>query len=189
VEKNVSTKPSTTPSPTPQGTFNNIKALIIKSADIVESYYEQINKKLKSEYVGISEFGTYQKNAQLEITANAERITQYYTEVQQIVSDLADVQSVLVENAAYIKTGKLEDGIYGVEVGRRTMENGAEIYNRYGRFTSNGLTFYDENGTPAAFITDRRLKCPNVVVELTFQIGGFLQEVTDDYEVIERWVR
>ena len=49
--------------------FASIKALIIKSADIVEAYYEEINKKLKGEYLAISDFGTYKESTQLELEA------------------------------------------------------------------------------------------------------------------------
>ena len=34
-----------------QATFGSIKSLIIKSADIVEAYYEEISEKLVGEYV------------------------------------------------------------------------------------------------------------------------------------------
>ena len=35
---------------TPGSTFNSIKSLIIKSADIVNAYYEEINRRLEGEY-------------------------------------------------------------------------------------------------------------------------------------------
>ena len=44
-----------------QASFNSIKALIIKSADIVNAYYDKISEKLTGEYVAQSEFGTYQE--------------------------------------------------------------------------------------------------------------------------------
>ena len=42
-----------------KATFNDIKALIIKSADIVNAYYDEINTRLESVYVAESKFGAF----------------------------------------------------------------------------------------------------------------------------------
>jgi hypothetical protein len=42
-----------------EATFAAIKSLIIKSADIVNAYYDEINKKLEGAYVAQSDFGVF----------------------------------------------------------------------------------------------------------------------------------
>ena len=42
----------------PNTTFAGIKDLIIKSAEIVDAYYEEINSRLEGVYVAQSDFGT-----------------------------------------------------------------------------------------------------------------------------------
>jgi hypothetical protein len=49
------------------------------------------------------------------------------------------------------------------------------------------MTFYDENGDPAAQITQGRLVIPHAQVELTFTEGGFTDEILPDGSVITRW--
>lgn len=75
----------------PQAIFNDIKSLIIKSADIVNAYYKQINAKLKGEYLAISDFGTYKEENELAFEASANRIDTVFQNTQTIQSDLLAV--------------------------------------------------------------------------------------------------
>lgn len=68
----------------PEATFSSIKALIIKSAEIVDAYYEEINKKLVGEYVAQSEFGTFTESTAQDIDANSTSIDLAYTHLQEI---------------------------------------------------------------------------------------------------------
>ena len=74
----------------PRSTFESIKALIIKSADIVEAYYEEINKRLEGVYVAQSDFGDYaQKNSQ-EIEENSTSTTRWFENLQVIITGYGD---------------------------------------------------------------------------------------------------
>ena len=75
----------------PQATFNDIKSLIIKSADIVDAYYEQINAKLESEYVAISDFGKYKEENEAQFQATANNVGVLFKNTQTIQSDLLTV--------------------------------------------------------------------------------------------------
>ena len=70
-----------------EATFAAIKALIIKSADIVDAYYEEINAKLEGVYVAASDFGTFAEKTALDIEANSTAITQKYENIQIIIRD------------------------------------------------------------------------------------------------------
>jgi hypothetical protein len=123
-------------------TFNSIKALIIKSADIVTAYEETMREDFNGEYVAVSDFGTYTQKTDLAIETNSKGVTELYTNVQSIDKDVK-------ETNAYIKRGELEDGIYGIEVGQTDANN---VFSHYARFTAKRLSFYDEYGNEVAYI-------------------------------------
>ena len=190
------------PATTPMSTFNQIKDLIIKSADIIDAYSEEINQRLSGEYVAVSDYGTYTAKTDLAIQANAENIDQHYTKVQSIEGQLNEV----IATSANIRAGRLftvgeetlepelgqtiQNGveIYGVEVGQTTTVDGVEVFNKFARFTSYGMTLYDNNGNLSAYITDSRLNIPNAVIKNSLTRGGFVETIGADGSSVERWV-
>ena len=70
----------------PRSTFESIKALIIKSADIVEAYYEEINKRLEGVYVAQSDFGDYAQKTSQEIEENSTSTTRWFENLQVIIT-------------------------------------------------------------------------------------------------------
>lgn len=83
--------------------FNEIKGLIIKSADIVDSYSEQISKTLKGEYVAVSDFGTYTQDTLAELEISADAIKNTITKVESIDDDIKnEVQSEVKQTAESI---------------------------------------------------------------------------------------
>lgn len=176
-----------------QATFNSIKALIIKSADIVNAYYDAISTRLEGEYVATSDFGTYAEKTAQEIAATASGIEQIYSNLQTIITDIENVEHTIIEVNAHINTGILdydEQGapIYGLEVGQRTEIDGAEVFNKYARFTSDRLSFFDQNSLEVAYISDQKLYITHVEVTGSFREGGFVDYIMTDFGVVTRWV-
>ena len=223
-----------------QSSFNAIKSLIIKSADIVNAYYEEINKKLAGVYVAQSDFGTYTEETAQTITENSTAIERAFTNIQTIDTDIqgvfADVEAVgtklsgevsgikqNVENTAkalsdsiseterelsenidgvskklsdqienlaknidviltvnaYIKSGLLYyngEGlpVYGLEVGQTNNVNGEDVFKKFARFTADRLSFYDQNDTEVAYISDYKLYITSVEILNSLTGGGFL---------------
>lgn len=188
----------------PQDTFNSIKALIIKSADIVDAYYAEINQRLVGEYVAVSPFGVYEQRTEQKISANSTSINNAFSNIQTINSDINtkydgilagiksdlgevektanDADTSILEIKANIKTGFLgtEDGIdiYGIEVGQRNTVNGKETFNKYARFTANKLSFYDKSGTEVAYISDNKLYITQAEITDTLSLGGYQVDTT-----------
>jgi hypothetical protein len=78
-----------------QSTFSSIKSLIIKSADIVEAYTEEINKRFLKYYKAESDFGTFIEAAKADIEVNAENITTAFTNIQTVETGiLVDMDSL-----------------------------------------------------------------------------------------------
>jgi hypothetical protein len=227
--------------------FSALKPLIIKSADIVEAYYEEINKKLEGLYVAESDFGTFVEKTELDITETSEYVDQKYSDVQAIVAginddvgkidvtiqgvmqdvesknntltdsidaigsrledekgktsealdklrgDLDSLNATVVEVNAHIRSGLLyyddnEVPVYGLEVGQKNTVDGVEVFNKYARFTSSRLSFYDANDNEVAYISDYKLYIRNVEITGSFKMGGFEDTVTASGDIVTKWV-
>lgn len=173
-----------------QNTFNSIKALIIKSADIVNAYYEQINIKLSGEYVAKSEFGIFSESTSQEINENSTEIEQIFTNIQEIISSVDEIENTLLEVNAYIKSGLLgydSSGlpIFGLEIGQRNEVDGEEVFNKYARFSANRLSFYDQNDTEVAYISDYKLYITEAQISGNLTIGEYVIDSSDG--LLFRW--
>jgi archaellum component FlaC len=321
-----------------QARFNELKPLIIKSADIVEEYYEEINKRLEGLYVAQSDFGTFMEQTSQEIEATSKDVTQVFNNVQIIATDVGTVKTevetidtkvstidtelktvggkvvehdtelqgvktevqsvtqevgkvnseiegvktgvetvsgevenvkssvgsnlqviaedidkvdtdlqglkestdaniqglneglgevgsgldkvdsdlqgfkeaanndldnlkdevenlkyVIIDVSAYIKSGLLyydanEIPIYGLEIGQRNNIDGVEVFNKFARFTSDRLSFYDQNDIEVAYISDKKLYISDVEVLRSFKIGGIKSIVLANGDVVKKWV-
>ena len=178
--------------------FNELKALIIKSADIVNAYYEKINARLTGEYVAQSDYGTFVELTEGQFKATSTDIEQLFTNLQQIITDIDNVESTLIEVNACIKSGLLyynDAGvpIYGLEIGQTNEIDGEKVFSQYARFTADRLVFYDYNGREMAYISDKKLyindiEVANIDVSSSLSVGEFIDSVQSDGSVVTRWV-
>lgn len=170
-----------------ESTFNSIKALIIKSADIVRAYEQTIKTTYNGEYIAVSDFGTYMENTNKVIEDNSKYTNEVYTNIQTITNESGDgrldiLESESKETNAYIKRGLLGyddngNAIYGVEVGE-TNQDGA--YMKYARFKSDRLSFYDADSNEVAYIGAGCLFIRGKAVFLgDVQFGGYNADTTD----------
>lgn len=158
--------------------FNALKSLIIKSADIVNAYYDEISDRLSGLYVASSDFGTYIEETDAKIKKTSTDITQNYTDIQKIFTDIENLSFSLAESQAHIKSGLIyydDDGIpvYGLEIGQKNTVDGEEVFNKYARFTSGRLSFYDRNDTEVAYISDYKLYITNAEITGSLRLGAF----------------
>lgn len=198
--------------------FSTLKPLIIKSADIVEAYYEEINRRLEGLYVAESDFGTFMEQTSQDIEATSSKVEQRFTDIQVIISDQIegvkvtyqedidgvneqltkakeDIDGLLtavIESEGYIKSGELyrdnEIPVYGVEVGQIVEKDGEKVFNQFARFTADRLSFFDQNGSEVAYISDYKLFIRNAEITSSFKIGGFVDEVMANGNVVTKWV-
>lgn len=167
-----------------QETFDSIKALIIKSADIVKAYETTIISNFNGKYFADSDFGTYIEETNRKVEENSKGVTETYTRVESIDSRVESVEDEVNTTNAYIKRGLLDDGSVGIEVGE--TKDGS--YHRYAQFTAERLTFYDVNRNPVAYIgagdADKSdTNCLYVTGKAVFlgeiQLGGYKTDTTD----------
>lgn len=225
-----------------QATFQAIKPLIIKSADIINAYYEEINTRLESLYVAQSDFGTFVETNTQTIEATATDVAQRFENVQSIfldevelidsdlqgvkasietnIKDLTDevskfdpkikeakdaivsdidklkdslktLNEIVIEVNANIKSGLIDHDdngipIYGLEIGQKNTINGVEVFNKFARFSAGRLSFFDNNGTEVAYVSDYKLYITHAEVTGTLKLGGYLVDTSNG--VTFKWV-
>lgn len=152
--------------------FNNLKNLIISSADIINAYSEEIKYRLSGEYVAHSEFGTFREETTKQVEENSESLTEHYTMLQSIDNWRQDT-------TAYVRTGYLENidnlPAYGVELGQKTVdEAGNTLSEGMVRFTPTKTIFYDGFGNQMAILSNQELIIDGIVCRGNFYIGNFV---------------
>lgn len=169
-----------------ESTFNSIKSLIIKSADIVDAYSEEINRELSGVYVAQSDFGIYSQETSRRIEENSQYTKDVFVNVQEISSSLSEVENIVLETNAYIKSGELdtdEEGrpIVGIEVG----ETNDGVFSRYARFTSERLSFFNNNGIEIAYVSGQKLYITEAEITGNLTLGKYEIDTSDG--LIFRW--
>ena len=160
-----------------EDTFNSIKALIIKSADIVKAYETTIFSDFNGKYFADSDFGTYLEDTSRKVEENSKGVTDTYTRVETIDSRVEGVEDEIRTTNAYIHRGLLDNGKYGIEVGETT--NDGRFY-RYSRFTADRISFFDTNDTEVAYIGAGCLYVNGKTVFLgEVQLGNYITDTTD----------
>lgn len=177
-------------------TFNELRSLIVKTADVVDAYYEEITSKLVSEYVAQSDFGTYTERTEKLERETAAFTEETYTKFATIEGEIEDYRVT----QGYIKTGvivdsltteeaerygkKEGDSLIGVEVGD-TSDGG---FKKYARFAPNRLSFYNQGGYELAYVSSEKLYIRNAEIEESFQEGGFVDYIDADGGIVTKWV-
>lgn len=174
-----------------QGTFNAIKDLIIKSADIVTAYETSFRKSIAGQYVAVSDFGSMTENAMQDLEVSPTAIKQYFTDTQELQTEMDGIGTIVRDVSASIKSGLLyydDDGtpVYGLEVGQFTDEDGVPVDNKYARFTPGRLSFYDQNGDEVSYVSDYKLYITNAVVKGNLQLGGYIADTSNG--IAFKWV-
>lgn len=179
------TPKQTSSDPTPEEAlknFSSIKALIIKSADIVDKYYEEISKRLEGMYVATSDFGEFKEDTSATLTATSDKVEAAFTNIQQITSAVEDIQNQYTDTSAYIRAGVLyedEFPIYGIEVGQTTTANGEEVFNKFARFSSEKLSFYNAYGQEMGYFSDSTLYITHARFGGDIYHGGYRIDSSD----------
>ena len=114
-----------------------------------------------------------------------------YKNVQKIVSDIENLEHSIIEVNARIRSGLLDHDekgvpIYGLEVGQKNIIDGVEVFNKFARFTSDRLTFYDKNDTEVAYISDYKLYITNAQITGTLIIGRY--ELDTSNGLAYKWI-
>ena len=160
--------------------FQNLRAMIVKTAKQVSRNMEQLETRLSEEYVASSQFGTYVQR----LSANPEALTQYYSFCSDLAANVAAVDAAFstykLDTEGYIRTGIVYyDGpapVYGVAVGQNlttTEIDGQQVVeqnNFRAVFTAQRLSFWQDS-TEIAYVSNNRLYITNITVLDSISIG------------------
>ena len=176
-----------------EDTFLTVKNLIIKSADVVNAFYDVVQERLKGEYVASSDFGTYKEKTDALIESTSKNETAYYDSVKEIYDAMGNL-SELRKDGFYMRTGWLYDdettgqSIGGIELGQ-VSNNGEETDKSFARFTTKALTFYDGNGTEdknrLAWLSNSEFHIKRAIID-SLDIGGYRMDTSNG--VAFKWV-
>lgn len=181
-------------------TFNSIKDLIIKSADIVEAYYEEIDNliSLNGKYVAQADFGDggvakYIADTNMSISATSEYIDQKFTKTETIDGevvtsefDLKDIDSRIRKQEGNIRSGNVTttlttDGeTIGIEIGEIDTINGV-AKSRYATFSAAGIELYDgsTNTPPVAYISKSKLYITSAEFISSVKMGKYKLDLSN----------
>lgn len=152
--------------------------------DLQESK-ETINESLQGVQDRVTGVNALLEDAKAQLNGSLEDIEAY----------VSNLRETIIGVTAYLKSGLLystDAGIpvYGLEIGQSVKDEvaGTEVFNKYARFTSEKLSFYDSNGTEVAYISDKKLFIKMAHITVSFQIGGLISLVMNNGDVVKKWV-
>lgn len=118
-----------------ENTFETIKDLILKSADIVDSFYEKYSKKLSGYYVAKSEFGEYKEENEVSLEATAKEIELAINQIESVAKSVANLGEETEEKLLKISASAEELSINVSKI----VNDGVDSVK-----TKKGYTFNDE---------------------------------------------
>lgn len=171
-------------------TFNSIKDLIIKSADIVEAYYEEIDNliSLNGKYVAQADFGDkgvakYIEETAMSVCATPEYVDQSFTKTETIVNGLDERIRKQEGNirSGNVKTTLTTDGeTIGIEIGEIDTINGV-AKSRYATFSAAGIELYDgsTNTQPIAYISKSKIYITSAEFISSVKMGKYRLDLSN----------
>ena len=171
--------------------FESLKSLILRSADVVESYADAASRLLSSQFVAKSSFGTYREEISKQVTETARLTSENITSIRTIFDTLDSIVSTK-ESQGFLRLGELEideEGfpVVGLEVGQTRLQDGVSVFSKFARFTPQRLSFYDEQGQEAAWLSDQVLCIQKAKVLGQMQVGLFVT-TADPNGLVTRYI-
>ena len=187
--------------------YDNLTGKILslsKSVDGLKIRNEDLEGRASGLELSVESIKTY---VETEVVSG-EDFEKYKSETTQTAKDITDKFDSLDqdrrETNAHIKRGLLEETeagpVYGVEIGQTTTSpEGEETFNKYARFTSDRLSFYDNGNNEVTQIGDKKMFVTNVEITGssdaesgeygTFKQGGFIDIAMADGTIVTKWVK
>lgn len=181
---------------------NELKSLIIKTADTVRLEFDREIQQLESNFVAESEFGRYQEDVTRQIEETAQGTLETYATkigLDSYIEDSAGLKAWQAETSGFIRRGYItrnaEDvPILGIAVGQDITTKAVDADGNeqidvssanIGFFTSTGLEFYI-NGVKVASFANEGADMKNATISGKLQIGNWLITHNNGFDI--SWV-
>lgn len=162
----------------------NLRDMVIKTAEEAEKATESLSAELHEHYMARSDFGTYVQDLSAYLEANPDALTQYYGFSADLKAAVKAVDTAFthykLDTQGYIRTGIVayEDDVpvYGVAVGQnlttREVDGVAVVEQNDFRavFTPRRLGFWQDE-TEVAYLSDNRLYITDITVLTGLTVG------------------
>lgn len=165
--------------------LNDANSSIAEVDKDLQDSKEVINESIQGVQESVTGVNALLEDAKAMLNGSIEDLEAYITELQQVIIGVT----------AYIKSGLLyyteaEIPVYGIEVGQSVKDEvtGEVVFNKYARFISEKLSFYDNNGNEVAYISDKKLFIRQAEITIALKIGGLIDLVMDNGDVVTKWV-
>jgi len=170
-----------------------LKSLVIKTAHTIQASMDELEASLKTDYLALSDFGTFQESLENQIRATAEGVVQSFDYDSRLVAlqkGMVEFESFETSTNQYIKTGLLyfdDEGVprYGVAVGEKLTTitvNGQEVLTRsdlMSTFTSDRLSFW-QGGIEVAYLSSGMLVIANAEIKGMLKVGLYVIKTMTD---------
>jgi uncharacterized phage infection (PIP) family protein YhgE len=165
--------------------LNDANSKIAEVDQDLQEAKEIISENIQGVRDGVTGVNALLEDAKAQLQGSLDDLEAYVT----------GLQNVIIGVTAYLKSGLLYNTdagipVYGLEIGQSVRDEvaGTEVFNKYARFTSEKLSFYDSNGNEVAYISDKKLFIKQAEITVAFKIGGLIDLVMDNGDVVTKWV-
>lgn len=184
--------------------YNDLKSLIIKTANTVRSEMDVVEAQLRREYIAKSEWGTYEESLQADFEATAAGVVESYgyeSRLDSLDDMAADFDSYRIETNGYIKRGIIgydesNVPIIGIAIGQdlksTTVTIDGEAYEEIdmtrslATYTSNRVTFW-QNGVEVAWFSNSELVCTTLKIADKIILGD-VWEISRSNGFAVKWI-
>lgn len=168
-----------------------IRAEITRATASEDSTNEQLARLVEDLQAEISRAEGVEQDIQNSI-ASVVTVTLNDLGITESIGTLQEAIDAIISVQAYIRSGIIDYtadnvAIVGVEVGQTNTEGGVEVFNKFARFTADGVYFYLANSPdPIAWMSGQTLHITNAEVTSTFKLGGYMANTSSG--VAFKWV-
>ncbi len=184
--------------------YNELKALIEKTAKDVQAEMDVLETELKGSYIAKSDWGTYEENLKADFTSTAEGVVEgygYSSRLDSLEKDAVDFDAYIIETNGYIKRGIIgyDDNnmpIIGIAIGQdlkstEVIIDGVayqeiDMTRSLATYTSDKVTFW-QNGVEVAWFSNSELVTTALNVADRITLGG-LWEVSRRNGFTIKWI-
>ena len=187
--------------PTEQSARDELKALIVNTAETLRSEMDRLETVLRSDYAAVSsQWGVYKEQMQNTITATAEGIVQQYGydgDIEALEAQASGFERYRISTEGFIRQGFVERNeagvpIIGIAIGQgltgvETTVDGQTVLEldetqSCAFYTAERVSFRI-GGREVAYLSNRRLYVADVEVTGSLRLGKWLLEGSDGLTV------
>ncbi len=187
--------------------YSNLTGKILEISKSIDGLIVR-NKDLEGKVSGLElsteSFKTYVENT----FVSGDSFEAYKSSVEQTTTDITakfeSLDQYRNETSANIKTGLLDytddnQPVFGIEIGQKTENaEGETTFDKYARFTSDKLSFYDRGGHEVASVGDEKMTISNIEItgiqkqegdKQGYLIHGkFIDIARADGTIVSKWI-